>query len=184
MKNFQYALNVEGINLYKDYMNIFILDYDPIKAAQMQCDKHVVKMCLETAQLLCSIYPNGQAPYKRTHYNHPCSKWARESWANYYWLYKHGIALCNEYTFRYRKTHKCLDIMIWCWSNIDFKLLDRVDEYEPIAFPKCMPDDCKVNDVVQSYRNYYIKHKGHIATWTKRNVPDWFKIKEDINEAF
>ena len=92
-------------------MNIFILDQDPVKSAQFQCNKHVVKMCLETAQLLCSVFPSGLAPYKRTHYNHPCAKWARDSWCNYMWLISHGHALCNEYEYRYNKIHKCQEII-------------------------------------------------------------------------
>ena len=35
-------------------MNIFYLDKNPVVAAQMSCDKHVVKMILESAQMLCS----------------------------------------------------------------------------------------------------------------------------------
>ncbi len=155
-------------------MNIFILDKCPIKAAQYQCDKHVVKMILETAQLLCSIYEPNTAPYKRTHYNHPCAVWARESWANYYWLYKHGIALCNEYHYRYGKQHKSLAVIVWCWENIKFDLFARVDEHDPISFTKCMPDEYKVDDIVQSYRNYYKSAKKDIAKWTKRPIPDWW----------
>lgn len=155
-------------------MNIFVLDKDPILAAQYQCNAHVVKMILETAQLLCSIFPEGTAPYKRTHYNHPCAKWARESWANYYWLYKHGMGLSYEYTVRYGKQHKSTDIIIWCWEHIDFKLFERIEEHDPITFPKCMPDEYKVDDVVQSYRNYYKGAKKDIARWTKRNPPDWW----------
>ena len=84
-------------------MNIFVLDYNPKRAAQMQCDKHVVKMPLETAQILCSAFEPGTAPYKRTHYNHPCSVWGRESKVNYKWLIEHGLALSDEYTYRYGK---------------------------------------------------------------------------------
>ena len=70
-------------------MNIFVLHKDPVVAAQMQCDKHVVKMLLESAQMLCSPFEPGSAPYRRSHYNHPCSKWARESSSNYQWLWDH-----------------------------------------------------------------------------------------------
>jgi hypothetical protein len=162
-------------------MNIFVLDECPIKAAQMQCDKHVVKMILETAQLLCSIFPNGEAPYKRTHYNHPCAKWTREKAQNYYWLIVHGQALCEEYAHRYGKYHKSQYVIDWCRKNIKFEMFpveeyggwdDNIDDHSP--FPKCMPDDCKVEDVVQSYRNYYSKHKRHIAKWTKRKQPAWW----------
>lgn len=156
-------------------MNIFVLDPNPIEAAKMQCDKHVVKMILETAQLLCSIYEPGTAPYKRTHYNHPCAIWTRESMDNYYWLVEHGFALCKEYTFRYNKTHKSYHVIEWC-SKLQ-NLCDNKIEFQSVGqtpFPKCMPDDCKSNDVVQSYRKYYREHKKDIAKWTKRMQPMWW----------
>jgi hypothetical protein len=71
-------------------MNIFVLDTDPQIAAGFLCNKHVVKMSLESAQMLCSAFENGEAPYKRSYYNHPCTKWARESQANYEWLLAHA----------------------------------------------------------------------------------------------
>ena len=98
-------------------MNIFVLDYNPTRAAKMQCDKHVVKMALETAQLLCTAFPGGTAPYKLTHFNHPCAIWCRESLKNYNWLIDHGIALCDEYQHRYGKTHKSKEVILWCKRN-------------------------------------------------------------------
>jgi len=152
-------------------MNIFVLDKDPIKAAQMQCDRHVVKMALETTQLLCSIFPPSIAPYKRTHYNHPCAKWTRASIKNYGWLLNHGNALCKEYTFRYGKEHKCKQIIKWCEDNLQ---LNMFEGFDLTPFPKCMPEECKTSDIVDSYRNYYIIHKKDIAKWSKREVPSWW----------
>lgn len=61
-------------------MNIFYLDKDPKLCAQYHCDKHVVKMILESAQLLCTAVNEAAgkevAPYKSTHVNHPCSIWS------------------------------------------------------------------------------------------------------------
>ena len=151
-------------------MNIFVLDLDPVKAAQYQCDKHVVKMILETAQLLCSVYPDGEAPYKRTHYNHPCAKWTRESMGNYNWLIKHGYALCDEYKFRYNKEHKSRSVIDWC--NKDTGI---VPHHIPTQFPECMPDQYKTGNIVYSYRNYYMIEKRDIAKWSKRSQPDWWK---------
>ena len=37
-----------------------------------------------------------------------------------------------------------------------------------------MPDQYKVSDVVESYRNYYRGDKAYIANWTKRNKPEWW----------
>ena len=76
-------------------MNIFILSGDPTEAAVAQINKHCVKMPLETAQMLCAAYPDDVAPYKKTHYNHPCTVWARTCIENFNWLVEHGIALCQ-----------------------------------------------------------------------------------------
>lgn len=154
-------------------MNIFVLDYHPVKAAKMQCDKHVVKMSLETAQLLCSVFPPGIAPYKRTHYNHPCSIWARNSLRNYQWLLKHGIALCEEYTYRYGKLHKSKSVIQWCMKN---QSLLKFDKKEKTHFVLCFSEEYKVGNAVQSYRRYYQEEKGTIACWEKtRSKPRWFK---------
>lgn len=153
-------------------MNIFILDYCPTKAAQMQCDKHVVKMLLETAQLLCSAFPSGNAPYKRTHYNHPCSIWARESMPNYLWLVEHGLALCDEYKFRYGKIHKSKEVIVWCKKNIK-KI--NFQKFRKTHFALCFDDCYKIGNAVSSYRKYYREAKKDIASWSKgRSKPKWF----------
>ena len=92
-------------------MNIFRLDNDPFVAAYNQCNKHVVKMCLETAQLLSTAHRvlDGEDAnpdlYKATHKNHPSAVWARENSSNYLWLMQHFDALLLEYAFRYYKRH-------------------------------------------------------------------------------
>jgi hypothetical protein len=153
-------------------MNIFVLDYDPVKAAQMQCDKHVVKMPLETAQVLCTAFPKGKAPYKLTHFNHPCSIWCRESRENYNWLIEHGLALCDEYTYRYGKNHKSREVILWCEKNmnsIHFKK-DRKTH-----FVLCFDNKFKIGNAVQSYRYYYNQEKQKITQWNKsRSRPRWF----------
>lgn len=153
-------------------MNIFILDYDPNKAAKMQCDKHIVKMPLETAQLLCTVFPEGKAPYKRTHYNHPCSIWVKTSEANFQWLIKHGIALCDEYTFRYGKTHKSKSVILWCLKNI--KKINFAKKRKT-RFIQCFDERYKIGNSVESYREYYRCEKRTIAQWNKdRTPPRWF----------
>ena len=91
-------------------MNIFYLRKDPIKAAQYQYNKHVVKMILESAQMLCTAHheimgDDANVPYKRAHVNHPSTIWTRSSADNYAWLYWHMVALGDEYTKRYNKIH-------------------------------------------------------------------------------
>jgi hypothetical protein len=152
-------------------MNIFILDECPVKSAVHQCDKHVVKMCLETAQMLCAAFEQGEAPYRRTHYNHPCTVWARTSPENYEWLLRHGFALCGEYYQRYGKHHKCLDIITWCAGNMD-KI--EFPENGLTPFAQAMPDEYKNEDPVTAYRSYYLGDKAYMATW-KQNKPEWWE---------
>jgi len=147
-------------------MNIFILDSNPYRAAEMQFDKHIVKMALETAQILSTI--NG-GPYKPTHEKHPCVKWANEFIGNYNWLVDHGIAICNEYKYRYNKQHKCEDIIY----SLEEPLVDIPEGCSP--FVLCMPDQYKQNLAVDSYRAYY-KSKASFAKWTRRSQPDWWTL--------
>ena len=159
-------------------MNIFVLDLDPVIAAQMQCDKHVVKMVLESAQLLCAPFEPGTAPYKRTHYNHPCALWAREDINNYLWLLAHAYALADEYRYRYGKTHKCLNVIDWCVANTN-KLRLRYAGLTPFA--QAMPVQYKNIDPVVAYRAYYMGEKMGIAQWTKsRPRPIVFDIEKFV----
>ena len=158
-------------------MNIFVLDESPIISAQMQCDKHIVKMPLETAQMLCSVWHRyGQGmnvPYKEAHRNHPCTLWAGDDGANYDWLWQHGMELCFEYTRRYNKIHKCqqviMDIRETDWGTLQYKPTCGTPH------PQCMPDEYKCDDPVLAYRKYYVNDKKDIAKWEKsRPMPDWY----------
>lgn len=153
-------------------MNIFVLDEDPNKAARYACDKHVVKMILESAQLLCSAFPDGNAPYKKTHHNHPCAVWAREREENYEWLVQHAYALCVEYTKRYSKRHRSSEVIQWC----DMRR-PSLPSGPMTDFPQAMPDQYKNPDPVVAYRNYYMGEKANFAKW-KTEVPHWFRPGE------
>lgn len=155
-------------------MNIFYLDHDVTKCAEYHNDKHVVKMILETAQLLCGAHhvttqTPKEIPYKLAHKNHPCSIWVRESLSNYLYLCELGLALCKEYTDRYGKRHKSQDVIEWCVTN-KVNICDK-GLTEP---PKAMPDQYKEKDVVKSYRNYYIFEKSKFAVWKSGYKPEWF----------
>ena len=157
-------------------MNIFVLHTNPAIASVLHVDKHVVKMPLETAQMLCTAIwqKGGEAPYKPTHRNHPCNIWLMQSIENYNWLTELGLELCKEYTFRYGKTHKCEAIINWCIENKPS--LPSVPMTAPAL---AMPEECKVEgDPVLSYRNYYIKDKTHLHSWKSRNVPEWINKSE------
>ena len=94
-------------------MNIFILDWQHKTCAEYHCDKHVVKMPLETTQMLSTVHwrYNNDGPYLPVHQKHPCTLWAGQTVENYIWLWKLGIALCKEFTHRYDKVHSCERIL-------------------------------------------------------------------------
>lgn len=155
-------------------MNIFILDEDPVQAAKYQCDKHVVKMILESAQLLSGVHRhfgvNVGYNLGKGHMNHPCSIWARTSYANYDWLMAHADALGQEYYTRYGKIHKSSEVIdsLPTASLYDFSLSDLT------PFAKCVPDDLRHLETVDAYRLYYCREKAEFAKWKDGNVPDWF----------
>ena len=158
-------------------MNIFVLDKDPKIAATMLCDKHVVKMIVETAQMLCTVARNRGymgAPYRSTHKNHPCTKWAEESGANWDWLIAHGLEMCAEYTRRYGRIHKTQSVIEWC-KNIPTK--PSGSKLTP--FKLAMPQQYKCTDPVKSYRNYYIGEKAKFAKW-KTSPPTWWLPQRNI----
>ena len=159
-------------------MNIFYLDRDPVIAAQMMCDKHVVKMILESAQMLSTAHrvldgdyrADRGGFYKIAHKNHPSTIWVRASSENYRWLWKHFDALLKEYTHRYGKHHateRLRNILYMPPLNI----VHGVPLTDP---PQCMPEVCKGEDTVLAYQNYYIIEKSGFARWTKREIPTWF----------
>lgn len=162
-------------------MNIFYLDHDTDKSAEYHVDKHVVKMPLETAQLLCGVHHSVKndlsIPYKKTHVNHPSSVWARRSRDNYNYLVKLGISLCEEYKFRYGKEHGCKSVIYWCKDNIPILSEENFTPPTPamdsdyIVYDK----DNKI-DVLLSYRNYYNHAKSHLFFWKNRCVPYWIKV--------
>ena len=160
-------------------MNIFYFYDCPIASAKAQPDKMLVKMPLETAQMLCTAhreldgdeYADEVGLYKRAYWNHPCTVWARESYDNYRWLYKHFIALGNEYKYRYGREHgsitKLKDVLEPCPLNIN--------EGEMSTVAQAMPDKYKrLYDPIQAYRDYCINEK-HYAKWEKgRAKPNWW----------
>jgi hypothetical protein len=153
-------------------MNIFILDEDPKQCAQYHCDKHIVKMILESAQMLSTAvrHTGIDAGYKATHQNHPCNKWVRESICNYHWLWELSYQLNKEWQYRYGHTrnHKSFDM-----------ILTLPDPELPLKgltpFAKAMPKEFTHFDSVSAYRKYYRENKAHIASWKKRGQPTWWR---------
>lgn len=162
-------------------MNIFWLDNDPQKAARDQCNKHVVKMTLETAQILCHVChvynPTLKIPYGKlgkAHHNHPSVLWAMESKSNYKWLCTHGLELAHEYTRRYKKTHKSEAVILWTSQQMlsmpDYGITPIKLAINKIKYPICHT----LLDPVDSYRYYYVLDKYKFAKWTPVNPPTWW----------
>jgi hypothetical protein len=164
-------------------MNIFAIDIDPLRSAIQLHDKHVVKMILESAQLLCTTRRLFGATdpelYKQCFQNHPCTKWVRESSQNYTWLYKHLEALCCEYTYRYGRIHKVASMLkMLSYHPVELKNLGLT------KFALAMPEEYKVEDPIQSYRNYYLGKKIQGKFWTNRQheLDDWLFYNLDDNQ--
>ena len=161
-------------------MNIFYLDSNPACAPTLMHDKHVVKMILESAQLLCTAHhlaPKGELPdflVKKTHENHPSAKWCRENQENYFWLARYMLFLTKEYTSRYKKPHRYVELANWLFDNIPD--IPQGDFTDP---PQCMPDEYKMADTVSAYRNYYTNAKRKdkngkpMMIYTNRQPPQW-----------
>jgi len=152
-------------------MNIFILDKDIEKCAQYHCDQHVVKMTLESVQILCTaLNKKGfTTPYKSTHIKHPCVLWVEESYENFTWLKNLAIELNTEYRLRFKKDsdHKSMSVLNEI-SNFEYKALGLTE------FAQAMPDEYKITgDAVKAYRQFYVGEKMKFARWTNRNVPEW-----------
>ena len=176
-------------------MNIFVLDKDPYKAAEMMCDKHVVKMIVESCQILSAAFDitykeSGRGrgkgepsatfdlpQYPKSVKKHPCTLWVVESIENYRWLLKHFDALLNEYTKRYNKVHKYgqginkhLEIytgqLIW----LDLPNVPQTKFVQAIT-----NTDLHRDDPIEGYREYYIQEKAHFAKWKLGNTPEWFE---------
>lgn len=167
-------------------MNIFFLHLVPEICAQMHIDKHVVKMILETTQLLCSVHHltegNTYVPcYKLTHKNHPSAIWTRTSKANYIWLCELGIELCKEYTYRYGKIHKCQEYIYDLQKNVP-----DLPDLEFTQPTQAMPDMYKGDDSIEAYRTYYFFDKTHMLSWkgkiASRKDPEWITGLRDMFE--
>lgn len=180
-------------------MNLFILDKDPIKAARLQCDKHVVKMIVESAQMLSTAHrmldgtlearpsvsgkttikywklPDNREEYlyKAVHTGHPCTVWTMENNQNYNWHLIHFIALCDEYTYRYGKVHSSEALKPYL-CNMPNNI--PVGTITPFALAMKSNPECMIKgDPVTSYRKFYNTKKARFKmTWTKRDIPEWF----------
>lgn len=183
-------------------MNLFVLSKDPVESAQLQCDKHVVKMIVESAQMLSTAHrmldgtlekresSTGKTTvkywslpderentfYKAVHMHHPCTVWTTLSNNNYTWHWVHFAALCDEYKYRYGKVHATDKLLREPLRSLPQNIPVGYLTQQPLAM-KANPECMNENDVVGSYRKFYQtkQHRFKMA-WTKRDIPEWFKV--------
>ena len=163
-------------------MNIFVTDSCPVQSARNLPDKHIVKMPLETCQMLAIIYSDWYygvgklykqdgTPYRTSHgafRNHPCTQWAAANQYNLAWLILHGIALCDEYYQRYGKVHTCYDVI--CQAQhiyhdcFDESLTDAAAKVTD--FTRAMPESIKFDTTIDTITAYkqYLNTKPWLAT--------------------
>jgi hypothetical protein len=171
-------------------MNIFVLDRDVDRCASYLHDSHLRKMIVESAQMLCTAHrvldnkdtiryegrykdtlvDNIYELYKETHTNHPCTVWTRETLGNYLWHFKLFYSMGCEYMYRFGKSHKS-------YMSLSLPLSSPPNNInrsrEMTLHPLVMPDIYKVDDAVESYREYYRKEKVNMSKYTKREKPKW-----------
>lgn len=159
-------------------MNIFVVDRDPVKAAQMLCDEHVIKMILETAQLLSTVsHLRGvPGPYRINHAKHPATLWVNQTLGNWEWMVQHGLALAAEFRRRrqafHNREHASKRVIEWCRDHGG-----RPMTGELTPFVQCMPKEYQGPDPVAAYRTFYIKEKSRFATWKPpARQPTWFVL--------
>lgn len=176
-------------------MNLFLLSLDRRQCVRWYADKHIVKMILELAQLLYSVWnaledsnwknyaPDGG--YKSTHINHPIAVWMRQSKQNYKFAMSYGHPMLEEYTRRYGKIHGCQKHLNWLVANIPSNLPDGI----LTQLPQAMPDEYKINDgcgtmddTVLAYRNYYKYFKVKTIKITYKNTewPEWLPKQDPV----
>lgn len=180
-------------------MNLFILDQNPDTAARLQCDKHVVKMVVESAQMLSTVHrvldgieilrpsKSGKTNqkywrltgareenlYTAVHVGHPCTQWTMESTTNYGWHLVHFVALCDEYTYRYGKVHKSSELIP---HLMDLPRNIKEGPLTPFRLAMTSNPECMFpEDPVKSYRMFYETKQDRFAmNWTNRPIPEWF----------
>ena len=186
-------------------MNIFYLHRSPKICAEMHCDKHVVKMILESGQMLSTAHRvlDGEVVhtlsknnrkikkyrlenthydnllYQACHVNHPSSVWVRESEHHYSYLMALFYWLNREYKHRYNNTHATY-LKLHPYLNMLPLNIKKTGRFTPP--PQAMPDEYKDANTLVAYRTYYMaKQDKFKMVWTRRKKPDWFLTKDDLS---
>lgn len=92
--------------------------------------------------------------------------------SNWLFLKELALELCYEYTWRYGKIHKCQGVI----ENLP---IPNLEDIGLTKLPNCMDKEYIIcSDTIINYRNYYTNGKSHLAKWTKREKPFWYKVED------
>lgn len=155
-------------------MNIFVVSSDPVECAICLDDKRLIKMIVESAQMLSTAVARYgvKAPYRATHINHPCTLWSGDSKANYEWHIALLKSMGDEYTRRFSKDHKSI---VDCFASLKEKA-SFIPEGKLTPFKNCsMFKD--IEEVHEAYRVTLIekwKRDKRPPKWTNASKPTWF----------
>lgn len=167
-------LRARGRAAMSGCVNVFAVDRDPVRAARALCDRHVVKMTVESAQILCTAARarlGQRAPYRPTHADHPCVGWVVATRANWEWLVRHGLALADEYERRFGRVHSSRTVIARMASRGPPPSAGRRRQ----PFAQVMPERYRGRDAVSAYRRYYVAEKARFATWKPpARAPRWW----------
>lgn len=193
-------------------MNIFILSLDPVEAAQMQCDKHVPKMLVESGQMLSTTHRVLDG--KLTRRPSKSGKTMVKYWDLYegaddleaellYYKAVHVGHPCTKWTMESDSNYR------WHWEHMKALANEYTYRYGKIhkterellwqiqSPPRNIPKgpmtdfklamkanpECMFDDPVKSYRAFYqTKQYRFPMVWTKRPVPEWFQYA-DVHAA-
>jgi len=147
---------MEGIR-----MNIFVTDRDPVKSAQCLPDKHVVKMPLESCQMLAIVASK--------EWGHGFGKLPKIDGTSY--LTEKG-AFRYEYTHRYGKIHSCQHTLEHAAQ------IFPQSSGETTPFARAMPDEYKYDssiDTITAYKRYIASKPWAASNYLRdpSRKPNW-----------
>ena len=171
-------------------MNIFVLDNDPVKAAQYMDCVRVPKMCVESAQMMASALLSHDAmpdsmPLTKsgTHYrgaykHHPSTRWAGECVENFRWLARHALQQCISYTETFGKVHACEQPIREMSSHYAIANMPSNGDLTdiPLAMNEETTRHVPLAQAVQEYRDYYYRKTNVMAIeWPDNQIPTWWE---------
>jgi hypothetical protein len=165
-------------------VNIFFLSDCPEKSAKLLCNRHKVRMPLESAGMLAFAFPEGETPIpnlrSNRHHKHPASVWARQSKSNFEWLLIHALTQAEDYKKHYKREHASEKHIHWFKNNYHKISFPRA---ELTSFSRCFSSfkeylDNTESNTIKAYQSFYWLDKKTFAKWPSlEEIPDFWPEK-------